>query len=339
MKTKNLKNIVKACTKVVGRNTVLPIMENILVKGNTLMVTDLNMYLSIKLPDDTLNGNYTLPFKDFKDMVATFEELSVTDARTDYRVDLIGDRAQISIQGDNFEDFPKPPTIEVERVGVLSQRDINNMQDALKYVSKDELRPVMMQVAITNKHIVSTDAHKLFFEPTHIEGEHKFLPKVVEVMAVFGGEWEVARNETYIAVTNGDVTIQFLECSDKYPDIFAVIPINNGIEMQVSTEELTNTIKQSLKFANTTSNQIVLSANGILEVSAEDIDFGKNYRKEVSKGYVKSGDDIRIGFNGKYLLEILNNSDTKITNFEMSSPGRGVIINGNVLLMPMNLND
>ena len=339
MKTKNLKNTVKAISKVVGKNSVLPIIDNVLVVNDTLTVTDLNIFLSIKLPDNTLNGTYTLPFKEFKDMVGTFEDLSVTGVRDDHKVSLIGDGAQISIQGYNWEEYPKQPTIEVDRVGVLAQRDIDNMQEALKYVSKDKLRPAMMQVAITKKHIVSTDAHKLFFEPTHIYGEHKFQPEVVEIMAIFGGNWEMARNETRIAVTNGDVTIQFLEEENKYPDVFAVIPTENNIAVQVSADELKNTIKQSLKFANEISHQIVLSANGILEVSAEDVDWGKDYRKKISKGYVKSGDDITIGFNGKYLLEILNNSDAKLTSITMSTPNRAAIINDNVLLMPVSINE
>jgi len=63
-------------------------------------------------------------------------------------------------------------------------------------------------------------------------------------------------------------------------------------------------------------------------LSAEDIDFAKESKDRLTCSY--EGDDLEIGFNSKFLLEMLNNIDTEEVRMEMSAPNRAGI------LMPVN---
>ena len=61
-----------------------------------------------------------------------------------------------------------------------------------------------------------------------------------------------------------------------------------------------------------------------LIISAEDIDFSNAAKEKLSCNY--DGEDMEIGFNAKYLLEMLNNVDTENVLIEMSQPNRAGIL-------------
>lgn len=343
MKTKNLKNIVKAINKVVGKNSVVPIIDNVLIKDGRIFFTDLEVFVSVAIPNDSLNSQvpYCLLAGEFKSLVSDFEDVSVVESN-DKEVKLVADGAKIKYNPDKWDDFPKMPHITImEEFFKATEQDVEYMVDALKYISVDPFRPAMKQLAMLENHIVSTDAHKLYFNPssTPFNGTHLIRPKAVEVMNVFGGGWQMdIADDKYIQITNGDVVIVFKEMDEKYPDVFAIIPEKNPISVEVCSYELIKTLKQSLKFANQTTHQIRVNVNGAFNISSEDLDFGKSYSKDVSGPYRHKGNDIVIGFNAKYLLEIINNIDTDVTLIEMSEPNKCVIINKKLLLMPVMLN-
>ena len=81
-------------------------------------------------------------------------------------------------------------------------------------------------------------------------------------------------------------------------------------------------------------------------LSAEDIDFANEARERLTCSY--NGEDIEIGFNSKFLLEMLTNIETEEISLEMSAPNRAGILTpvGNtnkeedilMLVMPVMLN-
>jgi DNA polymerase-3 subunit beta len=65
-----------------------------------------------------------------------------------------------------------------------------------------------------------------------------------------------------------------------------------------------------------------------LILSAEDVDFSNEAKERLTCTY--EGEDMEIGFNSKFLLEMLNNTDTEEVCLEMSAPNRAGI------LLPVN---
>ena len=82
------------------------------------------------------------------------------------------------------------------------------------------------------------------------------------------------------------------------------------------------------------------------ELTAEDIDFYNEAKERLACSY--SGDDMEIGFNSRFLQEMLSNFDSETIKIDMSAPNRAGIItpadNENeaedllMLLMPVMLN-
>ena len=99
-------------------------------------------------------------------------------------------------------------------------------------------------------------------------------------------------------------------------------------------------------FSNKTTHQIRLRIAGAeLNISAEDIDYSNKAEERLTCDY--QGDDIQIGFNSRFLMEMLNNLDTMEVRLEMSEPSRAGLLmpaeateNEDILMlvMPVMLN-
>ena len=84
-----------------------------------------------------------------------------------------------------------------------------------------------------------------------------------------------------------------------------------------------------------------------MHISAEDIDFSNKADERLSCQY--EGSDIEIGFNSRFLLEMISSLETEQIHLEMSAPNRAGILlpEGNsqdgedilMLVMPVMLNN
>jgi len=110
---------------------------------------------------------------------------------------------------------------------------------------------------------------------------------------------------------------------------------------------LLSTIRRVAIFANQSTHQIRFKVTGQeLMLSAEDIDFSNEAHERLGCSY--QGEDMEIGFNSKFMLEMLTNIDTDEVMLEMSAPNRAGILtpinNDNkeeailMLVMPVMLN-
>ena len=111
----------------------------------------------------------------------------------------------------------------------------------------------------------------------------------------------------------------------KYPNYEAAIPKENPNKLIIERVGFLNSVKRVSLFANQSTQQVRLKLGGNeLIISAEDIDFSNAAKEKLSCNY--TGDDLEIGFNAKYLLEMLNNIETENVLFEMSQPNRAGIL-------------
>jgi DNA polymerase-3 subunit beta len=81
-------------------------------------------------------------------------------------------------------------------------------------------------------------------------------------------------------------------------------------------------------------------------VSAEDLDFANEASERLNCSY--TGEDMEIGFNSRFLMDMLNNLSSAEVSLEMSAPNRAGIIKPTeaeaegedvlMLVMPVMLN-
>ena len=134
----------------------------------------------------------------------------------------------------------------------------------------------------------------------------------------------------------------------KYPNYEAVIPKKNPNKLTIDRASFLSSIRRVSIFSNKTTHQVRLSIAGSqLAVSAEDLDFANEANEKLTCSY--EGEDMTIGFNSRFLMDMLNNLTSEHVVLEMSAPNRaGIILPSEpgevgedvlMLVMPVMLNN
>ena len=127
---------------------------------------------------------------------------------------------------------------------------------------------------------------------------------------------EYNESNTFFSFKNINLICRLID--GKYPNYDAVIPKENPNKLNVDRAAFLNCIKRVSIFANKTTHQVEL------HVSAEDLDFANEANERITCSY--EGEDIEIGFNSRFLIEMLANLDTEDVQLEMSAPNKAGIL-------------
>ena len=332
---------------VVNPNTVLPILENYLfqVKNGKLTVTasdlETTMQTTIKV-ESKEDGMIAVPAKILYDALKTFPEQPVTFSIDHEKksIEISSDNGKYKLTGEKGDDFPSIPVAEsVNSIEIPSVILANAINKTLFAVGSDDMRLAMTGVycQINKNHInfVATDAHKLVkFTRKMIKSEEHasfILPKkalnLLKATLPPGEDQSVVieynKSNTFFSFGNINLICRLID--ERYPDYEAVIPLNNPNKMVIDRQALLNSIQRVAIFSSKTTHQVKLKIIGSqLQISAEDIDFANEAVERLTCEY--EGEDMEIGFNGRFLIEMLAHLESEKIVLEMSEPSRAGII-------------
>lgn len=331
---------------VLSNNNTLPILDNFLfeIKDGVLYVTasDLGTTMSSQLKvESKTNFEVAIPAKFLLDTLKTFADhpLSFSVNKDNFLVEISSDYGRYKLSGFNGADFPRIPKIEQSSHLTLPAEILSKaINKTLFAAGTDELRPVMSGVFcdITNDQItfVATDAHKLVrytrFDAKSELSTSIILPsKPLNLLknSLPSGDDAVSidfnQNNAFFSYGTVKLICRLLE--GKYPNYAAVIPKQNPNVLTVDKQLLLNSIKRVSIFANKSTYQVRFKIAGMeLQISAEDLDYSNEAVERLTCSY--QGDDMEIGFNSRFLIDMLNNVDSDEVNIEMSAPNRAGLI-------------
>tara|TARA_Y100000589_G_scaffold120010_1_gene114354 strand:+ start:1435 stop:2556 length:1122 start_codon:yes stop_codon:yes gene_type:complete len=364
--TKLLKAI-QPLVSVVGNNPALPIIENLLleIRNNELKITATDLETTVincieieSKSEDSIAVNAKL----LLDTLKSFPEQPLTFKKNDNNntLDITSDQGNYTISYINCDEFPHSPVLDNSKSAYISSEVLlRGISNTLFATGNDELRPVLAGIYIEiNKNeilFVGTDAHKLVKYKNEIKSEETvnfIIPKkplqvVKSVLLENHEDIKINYNKTNLILSIKKIEIHCRLVDGSYPNYEAVIPKENPNHLQIDRITLLNSLKRISIFSNQSTRQTKLQINGKeLKISGEDIDFSNKAIEELTCEY--EGQDIEIGFNGKFLIEILNTLQSDKINMHFSSPSKAAIIepsdkiNNNesilMLVMPVMLN-
>lgn len=353
---------------VLNSSNTLPILDNFLFDINdgilTVSASDLETTMKTSLTIQAEeSGKVAIPAKFLLDILKTFADQPITFKvdMENFGIEMASENGKYKLVGQNGDDFPKTLSLEnsnsIKLAGEVLSEAINK---TLFATGNDELRPVMngvfCQFSSDELIFVATDAHKLVrytrTDSTASGSSSFILPKkpLNLLKANIKGDEEVSveYNESNAVFKMNDLVLTCRLIDGKYPNYEAVIPSENPNVLTINRNEMLNSIKRVAIFANKTTHQVRLKLTGSeLTISAEDLDFSNEANERLTCHY--SGDDMEIGFNSRFLMEMLNNIDGDEVLFQMSEPSRaGLIIPAAkrleeedilMLVMPVMLNN
>ncbi len=329
----------------IGSNPVLPILEDFLFTINdnqlTITATDLETTIvtEVEVMADT-NGTIAIPARILLDTLKALPQQPITFAIDEetFAIEITSAYGKYKLAGENGADFPRIPDDEGTDSLDISAPVLNQgIVKSLFATSNDELRPAMtgvyFQVDFNKVILVATDAHKLVkytFNNLKSEISTTFIvpKKALNLLknALPGdGDVKVAFNKAnaFFAFDNIKMVCRLIDA--RYPDYNAVIPVDNPNELVVNRTDFQSSLKRIAIYANKTTNQVILNIqDGSLTVSAQDLDFSNEATEQLTCTF--NGDPMNIGFNAKFLAEMLGVLESDEVKIQLSGPTRAGIL-------------
>jgi DNA polymerase-3 subunit beta len=329
----------------INANPVLPILEDFLftISNKKLIIaaTDLetSIITEIEVNADA-DGVVAVPAKILLETLKALpaQPITFTVNEENYGIEITSSYGKYKLAGEDGKDYPKIPEPEsVDSVELQASVLSKSINKTLFATSNDELRPAMtgvyFQVDFNKLILVATDAHKLVkYTFTEASGEVAtsfIVPKkaltLLKNALPGGGEVKLSFNKANAFFTFEDTQLACRLIDARYPDYNAVIPVDNPNLLTINRNDFQNSLKRIAIYANKTTNQVVLSINdGSLTISAQDLDFSNEATEQLSCTY--TGSPITIGFNAKFLIEMLGVLESDEVKMELSSATRAGIL-------------
>jgi DNA polymerase-3 subunit beta len=280
----------------------------------------------------------------------------------DFSIEITSYKGRYKLAGEDANDFPKiaqpdgktKVTLSSELLGAAIGR-------TLFATGTDELRPAMtgilMKLEKNQVTFVSTDGNRLIrYTRKDVEADVEqsvIIPKKafallrsalpssnVDVVASFSG------SNAFFAFEETSMVCRLID--ERYPDYELVIPANNDKKLEVKRMELISSLKRLDVYANQSTHQVRFKVGGpTLQMFAEDLDFSNEATESILAEF-EGEEELEIGFNVRFMNEMLNNITTDTVTFTFSMPSRASVILPEtqedsedmlMLLMPMLLNN
>ena len=354
---------------IINSTNTLPILDNFLFEINnnklTLSSSDLESTMTSEIEiESTSTDKIAISAKLLTDILKTFSEQPLTFSKTDNNtIEISASNGKYSLAYLNGDEFPKQIELLDAHETKIKGSDLGNAINSTIFASgTDDLRPVMngvfFQFNSDSLKFVATDAHKLVkfetSEYTTNEVSEFIMPKkplqiLKGILQGENSELVIQHNESNAKFIFDKSSITCRLIDGKFPNYEAVIPKDNPNVLTIDRQLFLNSVRRVSIFSNKTTNQIRIKIAGtLLNISAEDFDFSNKADENLECQF--SGDDIQIGFNSKFLIEMLNNLESDMITLSMSHPNRAGIIRPlnedgesketiTMLVMPVMLND
>jgi DNA polymerase-3 subunit beta len=350
----------------VPAKTTLPVLANILVettdRGIRLSGTDLDIAVMTEVAADIESpGAVTIPAKKLSEIARELPPSPVRIAAVgEQRITLECGRSRFKLLGLPRDEFPTFPAVRFNESWRIKSGDLQKVISHTVFaVSTEESRPilngVLWELRADRMAMVATNGHRLAKMEVPIETDAApssdliVPPKALEqVRRLFPAEeeLEVARGENHIGFRSPFTAVFTRLIEGPYPNYEQVIPRDNDRVAVADKGALISALKRMSVIASDQTHRIRLSFNsGMLKFSVQTPDLGEA-QDELPIRY--TGDQLDIGFNASYLLEILRYIPTDEVKLTFKAPERAATLEPEAwadpsrylcLVMPLRLVD
>ena len=366
----SLSNRLQAISRVQSSKNALPILDCILFEladGQLKMTasdSETTMVTTVEVTEAEGEGKFAIGAKQLISSVKEISEQPITFNvdQNSFAIEITYQNGKYNLIGQNGYEFPVPNGVNEgsRSLSIDAQVMLNGISRSLFAAADDELRPQMNGVYfdMTQESItfVASDGHKLVRNrvfSAHVDEPSAFiLPKkpallLKTVLPKAEGDAVVRFDDRNAEIQLTDYVISCRLIEGRYPNYNSVIPTDNPFRVTADRMAFISALRRVSVFASQSSALIKIHVEqGTLTVSAQDLDFSTSAEEHIMCEY--DGTAMSIGFNGPFLIDVLNSITSNDIVLELADPSRaGVITPAEqeenedliMLLMPMMLKD
>ena len=331
----------------------LPVLANILLvaEDNTLALsaTDLDLSIRTEVPATVeQKGRITVPARTFADIAREWPEAELSILVENDRLRLSGDlgdaesgEGAYSLSGMAADEFPGMPT-SLEGVSIsfgdseeLNAKLLLDMINKTSFaVSKDDTRPVLngvlWRIDSEGMEMVATDGSRLACyrrsldlgvqsdQEAGVIVPPQALTQMGKLLSGHDGAVEVTLGETQLFLSTGTTHLLSRLIEGPYVDYAQVIPKENDKNLRVDINRLLPTVRRVSILSSSYTRQVRLKLDvSSIELSAASPEIGGEAREQIPASF--DGEEMEIGYNAQFLMEILRKMDTQTVRFELNN--------------------
>ncbi|MEN5299917.1 DNA polymerase III subunit beta [Brucella sp. TWI559] len=332
----------KAVNRAVEKRNTIPILGNLLISADNdrLCVTGTNLDLEVRAtaeaPGIGVITPFTMPSALLHDAVNKFADgANVKFDGDDAHVSVSSARSKFRLQVLPASDFPEMSSGEFSHHFALKGADLIDAMSKVAFaISTEDTRYYLNGIFLhrTDDHLafVATDGHRLALVKLAPPDGSDEMPGIIIPRATVGLLRHLVGAEGDVAVSLSASKIRF-ELPDgvlltsklidgNYPDYIRVIPTNNDKAYTVEREALSAALGRVMTLSSERGRAVKFNfSSGELRLETNNPDNGTAQDSiNISTG---APDELEIGFNGRYCLDIMEAIDAKELTFELEQPG------------------
>ncbi|MEM7300072.1 MAG: DNA polymerase III subunit beta [Pseudomonadota bacterium] len=353
--------------RVVERRNTIPILSNVLLRAENdslqLKATDLDLeVVETTAASVEQSGATTVSAHILYDIVRKLPDgaevmMSLTD---DTGLTVTSGRSQFRLQVLSDADFPNLTTTDFSHTFRLSAAALKGMIDRTQFaISTEETRYYLNGIYLhavedegTQKlRAVATDGHRLARTEVECPDGAADMPGIIvprkavsEIQKLVedpDASVMVELSDSKIRLTVGSVVLTSKLIDGTFPDYNRVIPSGNDKELTLDRQTFASAVDRVSTISSDRGRAVKLSLSaGALKLSVNNPESG-SAEEEIAAGY--DTDDLEIGFNSKYLLDITAQLSGETSVFMFADPGSPTLIRDTsdeaavYVLMPMRV--
>lgn len=319
---------------IVEKRHTLPILSNVLLEKNgeslTLLATDIEMQIRTSTPSSGSESvMVTVAARKLQDILRSLTESSdVTLSLEERRLQLKSGKSRFNLQTLPAEDFPRMAEATGQTTQIkLTQKQFKRLLSLVQYaMAQQDIRYYLNGLLLVIQHgelrLVATDGHRLAFASEDIGEQVERVEAILPRKTVLELSRQLADNDEALTISItgsqarfsfGNVEFVSKLIDGKFPDYERVIPQHQNKTLLLDRSLLQHSLQRAAILTNEKFRgvRLVLGTGSlkILSTNAEN----EEAQEEIEIEY--SGEELDVGFNVNYLLDVLNNVMTD--NFEI----------------------
>ena len=344
--TENLEKYLPTLVRILPASSQVPILNNILLtadkKGFYIKATDLQLGIIIKIPAKiNKEGSITVPGKQFIEAVSNLPKDKLLIREDKGKLHLNIRDSKLTFQTLSADEFPELLKSRGGKIISLKKAAFDKLFDHLSFsASTDDIRPHLTGIYIVKKEkvveMVTTDGYRLTVKDSDSSIVTKIEEPIIvsievinEAMNARSEEIDMYVNlgESQVVFESGDIVLVGRLIEGKFPPYEKVLPQSSITKATVDKDEFIQNIKLANVFVKDQSNIVNLSVGKDgLKLSSKTSGVGEG---EFILDCEKDGEDNKIAFNLRYVLDALKNFEGDKITLEINGPLQPALLTDN----------
>tara|TARA_B100000768_G_scaffold112849_1_gene104516 strand:- start:949 stop:2049 length:1101 start_codon:yes stop_codon:yes gene_type:complete len=330
---------------IVERKLSLPILSNILLEGSKgnlrFTATDLEMQISLSVQtnlEDTFET--TISARKILDITRALPEKSKLNIQiNDTTVLVKALKSKFNLQTLAAKDYPVMKKDEEENTfvklkqkdfkDILKQVDFSMAQQDIRYY----LNGLLFEVDSQKLNIVGTDGHRLSFTSINLQKDfgkiQTIIPRktILELVKLLDDgdeeiEINISKTQAHFHFNNIDLITKVID--GKFPDYSRVIPVSHPNVFEIDRQTLLTAMQRASILSNEKYRgiRVVITKNNLKMISTNS----EQEQAEEEMEIKYQGEDIDVGFNVTYLIDVLNNIQFDKLNFAFKDSSSSCLV-------------